>query len=204
MTGQMSCQYTTYIAATPAEVWQALTDPELSAAWWAHRNVSDWRPGSPWEHRRLDGSAVDIAGSVVEADPPARRRRRAARLDRPVGRRVPGSRCCCVSPAWSAGSQKPPPTLCCTARPPPPPRCQRARRWGPRRLRHRAGRRRRDGHRQTGDRHRDRVNSRKGGPTGARRPPARTARTRPSPAPPRHRSRSLHAGRVVPWAGACR
>lgn len=72
MTGHMSCQYTTYIAATPAEVWQALTDPELSAAWWGHRNVSDWRPGSPWEHRRLDGSAVNIAGSVVEADPPAR------------------------------------------------------------------------------------------------------------------------------------
>jgi uncharacterized protein YndB with AHSA1/START domain len=72
MTGQMSCQYTTYIAATPAEVWQAITDPELSAGWWAHRNVSDWRPGSPWEHRRLDGSAVDITGSVVEADPPAR------------------------------------------------------------------------------------------------------------------------------------
>ena len=45
MTGQMSCQYTTYIAATPAEVWQAITDPELSAGWWAHRNVSDWLPG---------------------------------------------------------------------------------------------------------------------------------------------------------------
>ena len=45
----MSCQYTTYIAATPPEVWQAHPDPdpdpELSAAWWAHRNVSDWLPG---------------------------------------------------------------------------------------------------------------------------------------------------------------
>jgi uncharacterized protein YndB with AHSA1/START domain len=72
MTGQISCQYTTFIAATPDEVWHALTDPELSAAWWAHRNVSDWQPGSVWEHRRLDGSAADIAGIVLAADPPTR------------------------------------------------------------------------------------------------------------------------------------
>jgi uncharacterized protein YndB with AHSA1/START domain len=72
MTGQISCQYTAYIAATPDEVWQALTDPDLSAAWWAHRNVSDWQPGSAWEHRRLDGSAADIAGIVLTADPPTR------------------------------------------------------------------------------------------------------------------------------------
>ena len=60
----MSCQYTTYIAATPPEVWQALTDPdsELSAAWWAHRNVSDWLPGRPgntggWTARPSTSSA---------------------------------------------------------------------------------------------------------------------------------------------------
>ena len=70
MTGPMSCQYTTYIAATPSQVWQALTDPDHSAAWWAHRNVSDWRPGSTREHRRLDGSAADIAGTVLAAHPP--------------------------------------------------------------------------------------------------------------------------------------
>jgi len=72
MTPQISCRYTTFIAAGPAEVWQALTDPGQSAAWWAHRNVSDWRLGSPWEHRRLDGSAADVAGIVLAADPPTR------------------------------------------------------------------------------------------------------------------------------------
>lgn len=72
MTAQITCQYTTYIGAAPGEVWQALTDPDLSAAWWAHRNISDWQSGSAWEHQRLDGSAADIAGSVLAANPPTR------------------------------------------------------------------------------------------------------------------------------------
>lgn len=57
MTEWISCQYTIYIAAAADRVWQALTDPGQSAAWWAHRNVSDWRPGSRWEHRRLASEA---------------------------------------------------------------------------------------------------------------------------------------------------
>jgi hypothetical protein len=44
-----------------------LTDPGQSAAWWAHGNISDWRPGSVWEHRRLDSSAADVAGTVLAA-----------------------------------------------------------------------------------------------------------------------------------------
>lgn len=68
MTGQMSCQYTTYIAATPAEVWQALTDPELSAAWWAHRNVSDWRPGSAWTSDGVSGWAESSTRTNVSLD----------------------------------------------------------------------------------------------------------------------------------------
>ncbi|UQI49356.1 metalloregulator ArsR/SmtB family transcription factor [Streptomyces sp. HU2014] len=65
--------YTTYIEATPETVWEALTDPETTAAYWGHSNVSDWQPGSPWEHRRVDGSGVaDVVGTVVEADPPKR------------------------------------------------------------------------------------------------------------------------------------
>ncbi|PKV83638.1 metalloregulator ArsR/SmtB family transcription factor [Streptomyces sp. TLI_146] len=65
--------YTTYIEATPEKVWEALTDPEATAAYWGHSNVSDWRPGSSWEHRRTDGSGVaDVVGTVVEADPPRR------------------------------------------------------------------------------------------------------------------------------------
>ncbi len=39
----------------------------------ARVNVSDWRPGSRWEHRRADDAhAVDIVGTVVESTPPRR------------------------------------------------------------------------------------------------------------------------------------
>ncbi len=64
--------YVTYIRATAEQVWQALTEADLTARYWGHHNVSDWQPGSPWEHRRLDGSGVDIVGRVLEADPPTR------------------------------------------------------------------------------------------------------------------------------------
>ena len=73
--------YVTYIAATPQKVWQALVDPEMAREYWvgpgsekpAHVNVSDWKPGSRWEHQRADDTrAVDIVGKVVESDPPRR------------------------------------------------------------------------------------------------------------------------------------
>jgi uncharacterized protein YndB with AHSA1/START domain/DNA-binding transcriptional ArsR family regulator len=65
--------YVTYIQATAEQVWQALTDADLTARYWGHANVSDWQVGSPWEHRRVDGSdAVDVVGTVLEADPPTR------------------------------------------------------------------------------------------------------------------------------------
>jgi uncharacterized protein YndB with AHSA1/START domain/DNA-binding transcriptional ArsR family regulator len=65
--------YVTYIASSPERVWEALTDPELTGQYWGHSNVSDWQVGSPWEHRRVDGSGVaDVIGTVVESDPPYR------------------------------------------------------------------------------------------------------------------------------------
>jgi uncharacterized protein YndB with AHSA1/START domain len=66
--------YVTYIRATPEKVWSAITDPEISAQYWGcHRNVSDWKVGSKWEHQRRDGSdAVDIVGTVTESDRPRR------------------------------------------------------------------------------------------------------------------------------------
>jgi uncharacterized protein YndB with AHSA1/START domain len=65
--------YVTYIEATPERVWDALTDAEASAAYWGHSNVSDWREGSAWSHRRTDGSGVDdVVGTVVEASRPRR------------------------------------------------------------------------------------------------------------------------------------
>jgi uncharacterized protein YndB with AHSA1/START domain len=65
--------YVTYIESSPERVWEALTDPGLTAEYWGHSNVSDWQPGSAWEHRRTDGSGIaDVTGTVVESVPPRR------------------------------------------------------------------------------------------------------------------------------------
>lgn len=65
--------YVTYIRASAKDVWQALTDADVTARYWNHANVSDWQPGSAWEHRRVDGSgAVDVVGRVITAEPPTR------------------------------------------------------------------------------------------------------------------------------------
>jgi uncharacterized protein YndB with AHSA1/START domain/DNA-binding transcriptional ArsR family regulator len=65
--------YVTYIKATPDQVWQALTDADLTARYWGHRNVSDWQPGSTWQHLRTDGSGIaDVTGTVVEVQRPER------------------------------------------------------------------------------------------------------------------------------------
>jgi uncharacterized protein YndB with AHSA1/START domain/DNA-binding transcriptional ArsR family regulator len=65
--------YVTYIESSPERVWQALTDPGLTAQYWGHSNVSDWQPGSSWEHRRTDGSDIaDVIGTILESVPPRR------------------------------------------------------------------------------------------------------------------------------------
>jgi uncharacterized protein YndB with AHSA1/START domain len=73
MSDKPSYVYVTYIEATPEKVWQALTDADLTAAYWGHRNVSDWQVGSTWEHQRTDGTGIaDIVGTVVESQPTSR------------------------------------------------------------------------------------------------------------------------------------
>jgi uncharacterized protein YndB with AHSA1/START domain len=65
--------YVTYVESTAERVWEALTDPDLTAQFWGHSNVSDWEAGSPWKHVRVDGSEVaDVVGTVLESDPPRR------------------------------------------------------------------------------------------------------------------------------------
>jgi uncharacterized protein YndB with AHSA1/START domain len=72
--------YVTYIATTPEKVWQALVDTDITRKYWggpnasaAHVNLSDWKPGSRWEHQRTDeAGTVDIVGKVVESTPPRR------------------------------------------------------------------------------------------------------------------------------------
>ena len=65
--------YSIYIAQSPETVWKALLDGEFTRQYWGHENVSDWRPGSLWEHRRGDGSGrISILGEVIEARAPHR------------------------------------------------------------------------------------------------------------------------------------
>jgi uncharacterized protein YndB with AHSA1/START domain/DNA-binding transcriptional ArsR family regulator len=63
--------YVTYIATTTERLWSALTDPEQTAVYWKHRNVSGWSKGDRWEHVRLDGGS-DGGGTITEIDPPHR------------------------------------------------------------------------------------------------------------------------------------
>jgi uncharacterized protein YndB with AHSA1/START domain/DNA-binding transcriptional ArsR family regulator len=73
MTAQPTYVYVTYIKATPEQVWRALTDADLTARYWGHRNESDWQPGSTWQHVRTDGSGIaDVTGTVLEARAPER------------------------------------------------------------------------------------------------------------------------------------
>jgi uncharacterized protein YndB with AHSA1/START domain/DNA-binding transcriptional ArsR family regulator len=73
MADRPSYVYVTYIESTPERAWEALTDPELTARYWGHSNISDWQAGSGWEHRRTDGSGIaDVAGTVLESVPPLR------------------------------------------------------------------------------------------------------------------------------------
>jgi uncharacterized protein YndB with AHSA1/START domain len=65
--------YVTYISTTPEELWKALVDPEITAKYWQHVNVSDWQPGSRWEHRpSVEEGAPLLVGKVLECSPPRR------------------------------------------------------------------------------------------------------------------------------------
>jgi uncharacterized protein YndB with AHSA1/START domain len=65
--------YVTYIAAPAERVFEAITTPEMARQYWGHENVSDWQPGSGWQHVRVkDGRTVQLVGEVVEAAPPHR------------------------------------------------------------------------------------------------------------------------------------
>lgn len=65
--------YVTYIRASAEKIFEAITRPEIAARYWGHENVSDWQPGSRWEHIRADAARdVKLVGDVVEIDPPRR------------------------------------------------------------------------------------------------------------------------------------
>lgn len=65
--------YVTYIQSTPAKVFEAITRPDVARRYWGHENISDWKPGSRWEHVRADDErTVQIVGKVIEVQPPTR------------------------------------------------------------------------------------------------------------------------------------
>jgi uncharacterized protein YndB with AHSA1/START domain len=65
--------YVTYIRSTPEKVFEAITKPDLARRYWGHENVSDWQPGSKWEHVRADEKrTVELVGKVIEVSPPTR------------------------------------------------------------------------------------------------------------------------------------
>jgi uncharacterized protein YndB with AHSA1/START domain len=65
--------YVTYILSTPEKVFEAITKPDVARRYWGHENVSDWKPGSKWEHIRAnDKRTVELVGKVIEVSPPTR------------------------------------------------------------------------------------------------------------------------------------
>jgi len=65
--------YVTYIRSTPEKVFEAITKPEIARRYWGHENVSDWKPGSAWQHVRADEQrTVNVVGKVVEVSSPTR------------------------------------------------------------------------------------------------------------------------------------
>ncbi len=64
--------YVTYIRTTPEKLWDALTKPEFTRAYWnGVWHDCDWETGSPWRLMFPDGRIGD-SGEVLEIDRPRR------------------------------------------------------------------------------------------------------------------------------------
>jgi len=64
--------YQIYIQAKPEQVWQAITDPDMTQHYYFGTRIeSDFAPGSPYVYRSPDGTAM-LDGTIVESDPPHR------------------------------------------------------------------------------------------------------------------------------------
>jgi uncharacterized protein YndB with AHSA1/START domain len=64
--------YVTYIASTPEKVWQALTDPKISAKYWFGYSVgAGGEVGSAVALKSPEGKVMD-KGVILESDPPRR------------------------------------------------------------------------------------------------------------------------------------
>jgi uncharacterized protein YndB with AHSA1/START domain len=64
--------YVTYIRTTPEKLWDALTKPEFTRAYWCETwQESAWETGSPWRIMIPDGRVAD-SGEILEIDRPRR------------------------------------------------------------------------------------------------------------------------------------
>jgi DNA-binding transcriptional ArsR family regulator/uncharacterized protein YndB with AHSA1/START domain len=61
--------YTTYIKTTPERLWQALTEPAFTEAYWGITFDTDWSAGSPMSWRQRGVTIADAEQRVVESDP---------------------------------------------------------------------------------------------------------------------------------------
>lgn len=60
------------IQTSRAELWQALTDPQLTRQYWyGALNHSTWKPGARWTSESAEGELF-LDGEIVEIDPPLR------------------------------------------------------------------------------------------------------------------------------------
>ena len=65
--------YVVYVRTTPRKLWNALIDAKMTKKYWQHENISDWKPGSKWEHREFNKErSLRLVGKVVESSPPRR------------------------------------------------------------------------------------------------------------------------------------
>jgi uncharacterized protein YndB with AHSA1/START domain len=63
--------YEIYIRTTPAELWKAITNPELTKRYFGLEVESDWKQGSTYRYVFPDGSLAHF-GTLLEVAPPRR------------------------------------------------------------------------------------------------------------------------------------
>jgi uncharacterized protein YndB with AHSA1/START domain len=69
--------YTTYIQATPEQVWEGITEPDMTKRYWRHHQAgpktfrSDWKKGSTYElaHDEVGLVVCDPEQVILESDP---------------------------------------------------------------------------------------------------------------------------------------
>jgi uncharacterized protein YndB with AHSA1/START domain len=68
-----------FVAAPPARVFEAITDPNQMPKWWGQKDIyritewkADLRPGGKWssEGVSVDGTSFRVEGEYLEVDPP--------------------------------------------------------------------------------------------------------------------------------------